>query len=651
MNDIQASHLDDGKTERLGSSEKMPDVGQWFWVLNEDHEPKWFGCVIHRGSNYIELSGPANEGRGSHGLRVHVNDIATRLQHVPDYQRVLRARVGEAQDRVNALIAQFQELTRSLGVAPATGVENMMASSSTGLATMSGAPDISSYKTALIKAKEETIPELKNDLRSATETLSNWLQAETIPMTAMASHHTEVSDSIKDRIFSLELYAGLVESAHQFARGVPAAFDAKLHVFERMLYKDEECLLAMDDGGLDIHSLDQFQDWLARPENRDRLLPYERSLLAMRVRRTTKDRDSGGSIRQMLINYDLSLTDKYTYLYVRNGENLYCISTGIEFDETLFPSKAVFDPTEPMMIRASWHKVEDIMSRREYEDRCAELETKTHQRDQWNTDNPREVWEASNPGRTYEYANPFRYSEHSGFRPQDYSPFDHTNVFFDDGLKKVSDEIKKFNRVAVIIQGLFDRSDCLAPHKPVQTWTPQGFAESIELIYDGMGLTYGEPPAFEDYRKKCNALINENSILIGQRDAWLIREAEIECRRIDNDWRSKSDSYRPKRFQPYGDDGPGHLARPSKVMKRAGKAVFTWFRERRTRSKYVEPPIRATITVPFEELFNISAYRKGDYKMFFCDPRTRERYLEWAPLLMAAENYYLHGTAVQEPVE
>ena len=39
-------------------------------------------------------------------------------------------------------------------------------------------------------------------------------------------------------------------------------------------------------------------------------------------------------------------------------------------------------------------------------------------------------------------------------------------------------------------------------------------------------------------------------------------------------------------------------------------------------------------------LFNVSAYKPGDFHMFFDDPRTREEYLEWAPLLLSAEEYH-----------
>jgi hypothetical protein len=73
-------------------------------------------------------------------------------------------------------------------------------------------------------------------------------------------------------------------------------------------------------------------------------------------------------------------------------------------------------------------------------------------------------------------------------------------------------------------------------------------------------------------------------------------------------------------------------------------AVFEWLRERQhfnyrygaNRSE----TLRATATVPENHLFNISAYKPGEYLQFFNDPRTREQYLKWAPILLTAEDYW-----------
>ncbi len=40
-----------------------------------------------------------------------------------------------------------------------------------------------------------------------------------------------------------------------------------------------------------------------------------------------------------------------------------------------------------------------------------------------------------------------------------------------------------------------------------------------------------------------------------------------------------------------------------------------------------------------KKLFNVDAYKRGDFKQFYLDPRTRVDYLKWAPFLLAAEDF------------
>lgn len=58
--------------------------------------------------------------------------------------------------------------------------------------------------------------------------------------------------------------------------------------------------------------------------------------------------------------------------------------------------------------------------------------------------------------------------------------------------------------------------------------------------------------------------------------------------------------------------------------------------------------INASITVESEKLFNIDAYKPGDYLQFFQDPRTRRDYMKWAPLLCAAEDYHAGKLKIKE---
>jgi hypothetical protein len=41
-----------------------------------------------------------------------------------------------------------------------------------------------------------------------------------------------------------------------------------------------------------------------------------------------------------------------------------------------------------------------------------------------------------------------------------------------------------------------------------------------------------------------------------------------------------------------------------------------------------------------KKVLNVSAYTPGDFLQFYEDPRTRADYLQWAPLLLAAEDWH-----------
>jgi hypothetical protein len=134
-----------------------------------------------------------------------------------------------------------------------------------------------------------------------------------------------------------------------------------------------------------------------------------------------------------------------------------------------------------------------------------------------------------------------------------------------------------------------------------------------------------------------NRRLTEQSVVVGQEDYWLRVEAEKENKRQENDYRSSHRS-NYTRYKPYGNPGPGLVAKMAEWKPRAGKAVFRWERHRQ-RDRYLGP-IATSLTVPVTELLNVSAYKPGDFKQFFDDPRTRRDYLKWAPLMLAAEDYH-----------
>jgi len=108
--------------------------------------------------------------------------------------------------------------------------------------------------------------------------------------------------------------------------------------------------------------------------------------------------------------------------------------------------------------------------------------------------------------------------------------------------------------------------------------------------------------------------------------------------------------YYYKRCWPDGNFGPGLVSLIVEWKPRVRIAVFKWTAEkdwwRGENARNTKPK---SITVPAAELFNVTAYQPGDYKRFFADPRTRSNYLEWAPLMLAAEDYHAGKIALGKP--
>lgn len=616
-------------------------LGQWYYVKDtyrlSDKEAgikkgdtyEWFGCVMHIGSNYIELHSAHGTGHSYSDIRVHFDEFWDRLRFEPNPNSVIKDNVAYYQSESKRLLQEVQNVTESLGLQSITSLTHTQEGNSKALVTLSSQPDIKSYEIALKKAKDETLPELFQAIKDNNEQLAKWMLAETMTTQAMIKPMEESIEHIKDRIFNVSLYAGLTEDAVKCCEGKPATMDDKLHVMQRRLYMDEECLLNYKAGGMAFDDIEEFDKWISKPVNRDRILPFPRTLVAMMVRRNVKERDHDGSLLKAFINFQIAQSDKYTFLYVRNGEQVWRIGTEIDFGELIFPDSTVFNPLEPKMVKMFNDRVDRIISLSHYEDLVKEYEAWKIKHDQWTKDHP----------EAHSMDNPHRWERSWDFRPNDYNPFNKTNVYYDDIMKTIEKEIKEYNRIALIIQGLFDRSQVLHPHAPVKSWVTEGFEKAIKLVYDGtMILNNGEAPDFEAYREECNKSLNAESIVTGQQDYWERKEAAKENKRLDTDWRNKSD-YRHIRFKPYGNPGPGVVGRMSGWQKRGRKATFSWERDRMRRGYYDDETVKCTVTVPENCLFNISGYKKGDYKRFFQDSRTRAQYLKWAPLLLTAEDY------------
>lgn len=670
-------------------------LGQWYWVhpvgwpkeadsaelalpgaaeasgeegeLEEDKQP-WLGCVTYIGSNYAELT---NVREGS--TRIHLDAFDTYCRHEPNAEAFINTKVQGLQREVGALMKQVNAVTQQLAVTPSTQLQD---GSQHALVLHDKGEAIGNYKTALIRAKEETLPELFKRIESTNRQMGMWMQASLIPLKAQADGLKEVLEHIGARIFNVELYAGLVEEVELVKDGKAADMATPIHLFQRRHYMDEECLVQYEAGGMEFRDIGAFDRWLSKPENFQRLLPHARSIVAFRVRRHEKERHAA-SFAQFIRFLFEGDADKLTFLYIRNGERLYRLSTGIDFGATLFPDfdnsqltgklygRSFAGNVDGLITEGAWLEMrareEAEQARRDaaYEKEMAEWPVKMAEyREQLKaiararrkmkkqgenslTDEEAELLRSFSKPR--KPSRPWQgYVHHES---EQYEPFEPSNLHYDDMRKYLQKQMDEHNRLVLVLQGLLDRSPVLHPHPPWKLFEPSGFKAALVLVYDDTrALVPGEAPDFEAYRLQLNSTLKPGCVTVGQQFAWLRKEAEKENERRDRDWRRMND-WELHTYQPYGNPGPGTLARVEKVS-RTGVCHYSWWKDRLRRPTWKQAlrghvgDVRAHFQCHTSVVLNVDTYKRGDFRKFYEDPRTRENYLKWAPLLLVAEEYH-----------
>lgn len=609
----------------------VPKKGEWYWIKNHDRSEKpWFGCCVHVGTNYVEFRGLQRTNSYS-TTRVHFDEILSTLTKEQDPDALIAEKIDYYQTRVMKLLGKVKTLTAELSAVPREELPET--TDNNALVVFNQSLDVAGYKAALIKAQEETIPDLFKQIKKANEHLASWMSAKVIPYEVSSDTQKQIAETIKDRIFSIELYAGLIEEAVTICDGEPADSDAKVHLMQRRCYMDEECLAHYRTGGMEFKHLEEFDTWLAESENLDRLLPFPRCIISFRVRRLHKDRPAESYTDFVRVS-KLRELDERTFIYIRNGAQLHRVSTSYDFGDDLYP-----DLDDLRVAGQAWaHKdTYKVISHNEWLAIRQEDINSNHRYRQARREFRRDV-ALGKKSEDSEWVH-LRHLRPDYYESKRYIPFDTSTVYYDDIIKGVSANIQHHNRLVLILQGLLDRSKLLHPHPSYSLWTEAGFNGALELVFDRTrALVSGAAPDFAAYVVELNRQLKTGSITIGQEAVWLELERNREQKRRYES-RCVSDYWRP-----YNNSGPGYLAKVVKMSKRSRICRYEWQRERLRQKPFARPSDRehidVSISVPHDKLFNVSAYTPGDYKRFFADPRTRQDYLKWAPILLAAEEYH-----------
>jgi len=150
---------------------------------------------------------------------------------------------------------------------------------------------------------------------------------------------------MQEMIAVIELYLGVHEKVIQIQDGTPASPKEVIHLFQMLLYMDEEAgdPRILKEGVPGIHSgnIQDFDRWLCEPMNDkeginyERLIPTEKGIVALQISRQTRAYYKGEA--NFWANAQRNQDDRSTYILIRNGEKIYRICSNINFQPRMFP--------------------------------------------------------------------------------------------------------------------------------------------------------------------------------------------------------------------------------------------------------------------------------------------------------------------------
>jgi hypothetical protein len=400
---------------------------------------------------------------------------------------------------------------------------------------------------------------------------------------------------VEDRIFTIELYCGLQETVHQIADGDPAPASEKIAIRQLMLYMDEECLFDYRDGGMDFQKLPEFDAWVVKPENLNRILPEKKGVVAFRVRRGKKDYGTPSDLITAWVHCRWAELNMETYLLIRNGQRVYRIASEIDFSPRLIPMRNEIGEAQFKVI------------------------------------NERYVYEDD---QDFPLGRRKRVVETELITPD--------NIKFDSHVAQVDALLKQYNRIVILIQGLLDRSTVFSPHPPIKLTVPGVLDEWVRLIRDEEDALPSNRITFEEYQKQLNSSLRKGK--------WVYVDHKYNEKYKDGETPYGDSRWRPAPRRGYFVNSMPQICKVDSVKKDGSSVLVSWpwgrvrgkwgWNRETGKSEWLDESSRMCHEwLPVSRVLNLNDYHQGDYKMFLCDHAMKGEYLTWAQYLLTAEDF------------
>ena len=463
------THEPDARVTRIENDDTI-NAGDWYWInLNDDEDfdeermgPEyiidaegWYlMCVAHVGSNFVTVS--TCDDNGTHDWNIHIDNWFISVRKEPDWKTFVKGRVDQAAIGIQTNIQLLSDKAAALHLQAENAPRPKNESEQSFLpSTVVKSPDI--YKHALVKARDNEFPRITKEIQCQNVDLAIQTRNMFLPDVVKMEQLQKVLGTVKDRLFTIELYVGFQEQVKQIKEGKPAAIEEPIAIRQLLLYMDEETLFDYKSGGMDFGTLERFDKWIVKKKNLCRILPERRGIVAMQVRRHDKDYGPCKTISDAWVAFLKNQENNRSYLLIRNGDNVYRIATDLEFKPRLIPLN-----------------------------------------DELNKPLTRE-------DRSYNFEK-HDYDEESEVITVD-------DMRYDDYVLKRMTKIKRYNRIILIIQGLIDRTQIFDPMPKVSLSSGATLDTWVRAIRDEEGLP-APSVSIDEYRNQLNKSLRKGKVAV-----------------------------------------------------------------------------------------------------------------------------------------
>ena len=379
------------------------------------------------------------------------------------------------------------------------------------------------HKKRHLSRVRHTIEVMVDQQRAKIELLKEQMQQQ---MSVFQNQITKLNKVI----VTLELYSGIKEELVQISKGEAAASDVPLTIRQQMLYFDEELAdpRLNENQGLSFDDLEQFFAWMIDSSHYKVMLPEEKCMITARVRRNKRNRKAG-NIADALRHLDEDRMDMTTFLLIRNGDNVYYLSTeNIHFYGKTFPERKKLFYIQEVVDTLSAYP-ESLMREFMHIDqvkRKGYISSDDFHR--WKYESFQQAFGAIDSWGA------FRWSDHREFRKSDTAK---------RVIEQLEDRIFNYKMTFTLIQGILDRSGIFSFPSRVSVFEGEAQEKGwVKLLYDDEVSFPSHRLPFAEWKKQINAEIKPGSrILIAWgKELWNYKGDHTRFDNRFNAWRSSA---------------------------------------------------------------------------------------------------------------